>query len=152
MLDSARSRRYQDPMRERQFTVDQANALVPRLQAFIERLQRSALELRAERDAMARRLAVEPDRVPVERLLAERPGLRRVVEALDGAIEGIQTLGVELKDAELGLVDFPAVIDGEPAYLCWQFGEDRVRFWHRRAEGFAGRRPLPGVPPAPQPQ
>jgi hypothetical protein len=139
-------------MRERQFTVDQANALVPRLQAFIERLQRSALELRAERDAMARRLAVEPDRVPVERLLAERPGLRRVVEVLDGAVEGIQALGVELKDAELGLIDFPAVIDGEAVYLCWQFGEDRVRFWHHRAEGFQGRRRLPGVPPAPEPQ
>jgi hypothetical protein len=139
-------------MRERQFSVGQANTLVPRLQALIERLQRSALELRAERDAMARRLAVEPDRVPVERLLAERPGLRRVVEALDGAIEGIQALGVELKDAELGLIDFPAVIDGEPVYLCWQFGEDRVRFWHRRAEGFQGRRRLPGVPPAPEPQ
>ena len=139
-------------MRERQFTVDQANALVPRLQAFIERLQRSALELRAERDAMARRLAVEPDRVPVERLLAERPGLRRVVEVLDGAVEGIHALGVELKDAELGLIDFPAVIDGEAVYLCWQFGEDRVRFWHRRAEGFQGRRRLPGVPPAPEPQ
>ena len=139
-------------MRERQFTVEQANAFVPRLHALIERLQRSALELRAERDAMARRLAVEPDRVPVERLLAERPGLRRVVEALDGAIEGIQALGVELKDAELGLIDFPAVIDGEPVYLCWQFGEDRVRFWHRRAEGFQGRRRLPGVPPAPEPQ
>ena len=152
MLDSARSRRYQDPMRERQFTVDQANALVPRLQALIERLQRSALELRAERDAMARRLAVEPDRVPVERLLAERPGLRRVVEALDGAIEGIQVLGLELKDPELGLVDFPAVIDGEAVYLCWQFGDARVRFWHRRADGFAGRRLLPGVPPAPEPQ
>jgi hypothetical protein len=139
-------------MRERQFSVGQANVLVPRLQALIERLQRSALELRAERDAMARRLAVEPDRVPVERLLAERPGLRRVVEALDGAIEGIQALGVELKDAELGLIDFPAVIDGEAVYLCWQFGEDRVRFWHRRAEGFQGRRLLPGVPPAPEPQ
>ena len=139
-------------MRERQFTVEQADANVPRLQALIERLQRSALELRAERDAMAHRLAVEPDRVPVERLLAERPGLRRVVEALDGAIEGIQALGVELKDAELGLVDFPAVIGGEAVYLCWQFGEDRVRFWHRRGEGFAGRRLLPGVPPAPEPQ
>jgi len=139
-------------MRERRFTVEQADAQVPSLSALIERLQRSALVLRSERDAMAGRLAVDPTLVPVERLLAERPGLRRVVEDLDAAIGAIQALGVELKDAELGLVDFPAVLDGQAVYLCWQFGEDRVRFWHRRAEGFAGRRLLRGVPPAPEPQ
>jgi hypothetical protein len=139
-------------MRERQFTVVQADAHVPRLEALIERLQRSALQLRTERDAMAERLAVDPSLVPIDRLLTERPALRRVVEELDAALGAIQALGVELKDAELGLVDFPAELDGEAVYLCWQFGEDRVRFWHRRAEGFAGRRPLPGVPPAPEPQ
>jgi len=139
-------------MRERRFTIEQADAHVPRLEALIERLQRSALQLRSERDAMAGRLGIDPTLVPVERLLAERPGLRRVVEDLDAAINAIQDLGVDLKDAELGLVDFPAVLDGEAVYLCWQFGEDRVRFWHRRSDGFAGRQLLPGVPPAPEPQ
>jgi hypothetical protein len=137
-------------MRERRFTIQQADAELPRLQALIERLQRIALTLRAERDAFATAHGVEPSEVPVGRLLAERPELRRVVEELDAAIGAIERLGVELKDAELGLVDFPAVIDGERAYLCWQFGEDRVRFWHRRSDGFAGRRPLRGVPPAPE--
>ena len=139
-------------MRERQFTVEQADAHIPRLEAAIERLQRSALELRTERDAMAGRLEMDPSLVPIDRLLTERPGLRRVVEELDAALGAIQALGVELKDPELGLVDFPAELEGEAVYLCWQFGEDRVRFWHRRADGFAGRRPLPGVPPAPEPQ
>lgn len=139
-------------MRERRFTVEQADAHVPRLEAHIERLQRSALQLRSERDAVAATLALHPDVLPVERLLAERPGLRRIVEELEAAIEAIHALGVELRDPELGLVDFPAELDGEVVYLCWQFGEDRVRYWHRRAEGFAGRRPLPGVPPAPEPQ
>ena len=139
-------------MRERRFTVEQADAHVPRLEALIERLQRSALSLRTERDAMAGQLGVDPVDVPIDRLLAERPGLRRVVEELDAALGAIQALGVELKDAELGLVDFPAQLDGEAVYLCWQFGEDRVRFWHRRDDGFAGRQPLPGMPPAPEPQ
>lgn len=139
-------------MRERRFTVEQADGCVPRLGAAIAGLQRSALTLRTARDALAERLGVDPGRVPIDRLLAEQPGLRRVVEELDAAVGAIEALGVELKDAELGLVDFPAVLDGEPVYLCWQFGEDRVRWWHRRAEGFAGRRPLPGVPPGPEPQ
>ncbi len=139
-------------MRERSFTVEQADAQVPRLEALIARLQRDALALRTERDAVAVSLRIDPGSLPVERLLAERPHLRRVVEDLDASIGAIEQLGVALKDAELGLIDFPATLDGESVYLCWQFGEDRVRFWHGRSEGFAGRRPLPGVPPAPEPQ
>src|SRR5258705_11027093 len=126
-------------MRERRFTIEQADSQLPRLQALIERLQRIALQLRGERDTLAARLGVDVQAVAVDRLLAERPELRRVVEELDAAIGAIQSAGVELKDAELGLVDFPAVMDGEAIYLCWQFGEDRVRYWHRRSEGFAGR-------------
>jgi hypothetical protein len=139
-------------VRERSFTVEQADAYVPRLEALIARLQRSALALRTERDAVAAGLRLEPTSLPVDRLLSERPQLRRVVEDLDASIGAIEQLGVTLKDVEIGLVDFPATLDGEAVYLCWQFGEDRVRFWHRRSEGFAGRRPLPGIPPAPEPQ
>jgi hypothetical protein len=136
-------------VRERSFTIEQADAQVPRLEALIGRVQRCALSLRTERDRMAAELAVPPDQVPVDRLLAARPNLRRVVEDLDAAIGAIEALGVELKDMELGLVDFPATLGGEAVYLCWQFGEDRVRYWHHRAEGFAGRRRLPGLPPSP---
>jgi hypothetical protein len=139
-------------VRPRAFTVEQADAHVQRLGHLIERIQRSALRLRNERDGVAGELGVAPDTLPVDRLLGARPGLRLVVEELDAAVAAIEQLGVELKDAELGLVDFPAVVDGEAVYLCWQFGEDRVRYWHRRSEGFAGRRPLPGVPPGPAPQ
>ena len=137
-------------VRERSFTIEQADAQVPRLEALIGRVQRCALSLRTERDGMATELEVPPDQVPVDRLLAARPILRRVVEDLDAAIGAIEALGVELKDMELGLVDFPAMLGGEAVYLCWQFGEDRVRYWHHRAEGFAGRRPLPGLPPSPE--
>ena len=139
-------------VRERSFTVEQADAHLPRLEALIATLQRSALRLRTERDAVASGLRLEPASLPVDRLLAERPQLRRVVEDLDASIGAIEQLGVTLKDAELGLIDFPATLEGEAVYLCWQFGEDRVRFWHRRSEGFAGRRPLPGMPPPPEPQ
>jgi hypothetical protein len=137
-------------VRERSFTVQQADAQLPRLEALIARLQRDALQLRTERDAVAAGLQLEPALLPVERLLLERPGLRRVVEDLDASIGAIEQMGVTLKDVELGLVDFPATLDGEEVYLCWQFGEDRIRFWHRRSEGFTGRRPLRGLPPAPE--
>jgi hypothetical protein len=52
-------------------------------------------------------------------------------------------MGVQVKDPAQGLLDFPAVIDGQPALLCWQVGEQRIEFWHTMEGGFAGRQPLP---------
>ena len=56
-------------------------------------------------------------------------------------ISKIQERGAELKDADIGLIDFPAVRFGEPVYLCWKLGEEEVEFWHG-SEGFRGRKPL----------
>ncbi|HXJ37225.1 MAG TPA: DUF2203 domain-containing protein [Candidatus Eisenbacteria bacterium] len=139
-------------MRTRSFTVEQADACVPRLRLLLERVQRNALRLHREREAVAMGRGGDPGAIRIEDVLAERPELRRLVEELDAAVGEIEELGVELKDVDLGLVDFPAVIDGVEVYLCWQFGEDRVRFFHRRTEGFAGRRALRGLPPAPEVQ
>lgn len=52
----------------------------------------------------------------------------------------IMSVGVEVKSADLGLVDFPAIIEGVPAYWCWQVGEAAIEWWHPRDTGFAGRR------------
>ncbi len=57
-------------------------------------------------------------------------------------IESIEATGCVLKDLDAGLLDFPAILGNEEVYLCWRVGEDRIRFYHRRDEGFAGRRPL----------
>lgn len=56
-------------------------------------------------------------------------------------VSKIQEKGAELKDADLGLVDFPALRFSEPVYLCWKLGEEEVLFWHG-SEGFRGRKPL----------
>ena len=54
-----------------------------------------------------------------------------------------------VKDLDIGLLDFPAVIDNEDVYLCWKLGEDCIRFYHRQDEGFAGRKPLSPRPQEP---
>jgi hypothetical protein len=56
--------------------------------------------------------------------------------------EELRQLGVEPKSAVDGIVDFPAVIDGALAFLCWKLGEPEVLFWHPLHSGFAGRQPL----------
>ncbi|HXX20668.1 MAG TPA: DUF2203 domain-containing protein [Candidatus Acidoferrum sp.] len=58
------------------------------------------------------------------------------------ALERIHSTGCIVKDLEVGLLDFPARIEGEDVYLCWKLGEDRIRFYHRQDEGFAGRKPI----------
>jgi hypothetical protein len=66
----------------------------------------------------------------------------RLEEAIQAAIERIHSTGCIVKDLEVGLLDFPARIDGQDVYLCWKLGEDRIRFYHRQDEGFSGRKPI----------
>ena len=63
-------------------------------------------------------------------------------ENIRDALERIHSTGCVVKDLEVGLLDFPARIEGEDVYLCWKLGEDRIRFYHRQDEGFAGRKPI----------
>jgi hypothetical protein len=80
--------------------------------------------------------------VPYERVAKQRIERNRLHEAVETALERIQSTGCVVKDLDLGLLDFPARIDNQEVYLCWKLGEDRIRFYHRQDEGFAGRKPL----------
>jgi hypothetical protein len=63
-------------------------------------------------------------------------------EKFDELIHRIQAMDVLIKDINLGLLDFPALKDGREVYLCWQYGEGEIAFWHEVEEGFAGRQPI----------
>jgi len=66
----------------------------------------------------------------------------RLAAELQAALARIISTGCVVKDLDVGLLDFPARINGEDVYLCWKFGEDRIRFYHSQDEGFAGRKPI----------
>ena len=132
--------------REKTFRLEEANAIVPHLHVLMERLQRGALRLHEELRGLARETGVELASLAPEELMRQRPAARALVEELDGIVAEIEASGAHLKDVQLGLVDFPAELNGELVYLCWQFGEPEVAFWHRIEDGFAGRQPLPGAP------
>jgi hypothetical protein len=66
----------------------------------------------------------------------------RLSEAIQSSLEQIHSTGCVVKDIEVGLLDFPARINGEQVYLCWKLGEDRIRFYHRQDEGFSRRKPI----------
>lgn len=80
--------------------------------------------------------------VPYEKLAALRVEHQHLAKALKTALTRILETGCLIKDLDVGLLDFPAVIDNEDVYLCWKLGEDRIRFYHKQNEGFAGRKPL----------
>jgi hypothetical protein len=70
---------------------------------------------------------------------ARTPEFARLAAELEDCLNGLAEIGVEVKDAETGLLDFPALRGGEEVLLCWRVGEGAVGWWHRREDGFAGR-------------
>ncbi|MEK7469300.1 MAG: DUF2203 domain-containing protein [Planctomycetota bacterium] len=95
-----------------------------------------------ELNAITARMAAKPtkDDLRSQQTLEEEVGVvkKRIAEA---AME-LEKLGIELKDCQLGLVDFPAKVNGDIAYLCWKFDEAKIGFWHGLSEAFIGRKPL----------
>lgn len=66
----------------------------------------------------------------------------RDFERLDTLVHRILDTGVLIKDVNIGLLDFPALRHGREVYLCWQYGENEIAFWHEIEAGFAGRQPV----------
>ena len=122
---------------ERHYTLDEASDLLPRVVELIARL-RTARDRLGDREAREALTEAGPTNGGGE------PG-RTVSEAfvqLRDAVAELQELEVVLRDLDRGLLDFPSLRDGREVYLCWQDGEDAIRFWHEPEAGFAGRRPI----------
>lgn len=122
----------------RYFTVEEANTALE----VIRPLVRQMLEIRQEI------LARQPEVWPALAKIAGNGGGRVPYQAeqefvhLDACVRQILALGVEVKDTNVGLVDFPALRDGREVYLCWKYGEREVSFWHEVDSGFAGRQKI----------
>ena len=120
------------------FTVEEANALLPLLRRLMDEVHR-------QRGVILR---LEPEVKLAGERASEGGGTKsgaRYVEALNGVMEGMEEiteLGIQIKDFDRGLCDFPHLRDGRVVLLCWQSGEDRVEWWHEVETGFAGRQPL----------
>jgi hypothetical protein len=125
------------------FTLAQADSLLPE----VERLIRSAVSLHEQHQAAESGLESVLHRITVSggTLLnpSEVVNLRNRAEALGSrlreVIAEIQSLGCQVKDLRLGLVDFPTLFKGREVLLCWKLGEERIEFWHGLQDGYAGR-------------
>ena len=124
------------------FTVDHANRTLPLVRRIVEdivrehaRWQQAAVELDlCTSDAHAG--------LPDPRAAALEREAQRITRDLEAFEAELATLGIQLKDRRIGLVDFPSELDGRPVLLCWRLGEPTVQFWHDEGAGYAGRQPL----------
>jgi len=127
---------------ERLFTVEEANALIPRLEIIMAKLQRHGATLRQEIAELERGAGEESEALTSSEILERRPHLRPLIEELETLLDEIERCGGQMKGLELGLVDFPTELEGEIVLLCWQYGEKEIAHYHSLDGGFAGRKPL----------
>jgi hypothetical protein len=134
--------------RPRHFTAASANLMLPLVRAIVQDivelnrdLQDRAQRLDELREAAGsgRRRQDDPYSEEVDQMQRD---LEQDSERLQDYIRELQNLGVEFKDAGKGLVDFPTVIDGKDAFLCWRLGESEVGYWHPLDGGYLSRRSL----------
>jgi hypothetical protein len=122
------------------FTVQEANALLPNVRIIVGKIQRQHRHLSTYRDE-AKKAAEAAEQGGGG--LTDGVAYATALTTLTLQLGELEALGVQLKDFERGLVDFPSLRDGRVVLLCWQLGEgDELEWWHDIDAGFAGRTPL----------
>jgi hypothetical protein len=131
-------------MSSRTFSLDEAQMLLP----VLESLLRSAIdgkkvmeEVEGEMQELSHRIflngGTHVDVVAVARRKAERG---KAEQRAKDALAEIDSIGVQVKDIDTGLLDFPCEVEGQTVLLCWRMGEKSITHWHGTSEGFAGRK------------
>jgi hypothetical protein len=122
-------------MAEREFTVEEANSLLPALSRSL-RLIKEARQVVLHGGERIRRSARWDG--------GGKQGKEYwdALSTLRAEVEALTEQGIVLRDAETGLLDFPSKREGREVFLCWRLGEEQVGFWHGPETGFGGRRPL----------
>ncbi len=133
-------------MADRTFTLQEAQNLLPVLQSLlraamdgkklIEAVDNELQEL-AHRVLMSGGLLVNV--VQMARRKAER---EKAIHRVKDTLAEINAIGVQVKDIDIGLLDFPCKVEGRVVLLCWKLGEQGITHWHTSSEGFAGRKPV----------
>ena len=133
-------------MFSRTFTLEEAQELLP----VLESLLRSAIDgkhliesVEAEFQALAQQVFLRGGMSLNVLHLASRKAQRdKALQRVKDAMGEIDAMGVQVKDLDIGLLDFPCEVDGQIILLCWKLGEKAIAHWHSVSEGFAGRKPV----------
>jgi hypothetical protein len=133
-------------MAERTFTLEEAQTLIP----VLESLLRAAMEgkkliqeVEAElQEAGSRIFLSGGSNVDVLRLARRKAERNKAAQTVKDSLAEINATGVQVKDLDIGLLDFPCLIEDQVILLCWKLGENKITHWHGLTEGFRGRKPI----------
>jgi len=132
----------------RTFTLREAQSMLP----VLESLLRKSIEAKSLIDEIDQEFAELSERiflnggtmVDVRACMARKAQREKAIQTAKDTLSEINAIGVQVKDLEIGLLDFPCKVDGEIVLLCWRMGEPTITHWHGTEEGYSGRRPIDG--------
>lgn len=128
------------------FTIDEAQSLLPVLESLLKRAiegKRAAEEVETSLSDLSRRIYLSGGmRVNVAETGKMRADMETHLQCVRESIAEIDSIGVQVKDMESGLLDFPCRIDDQVVLLCWRMGETVIEHWHTMEDGFKGRQPV----------
>jgi len=130
----------------RTFTLSEAETLLPVLESLLRSaMQAKALieEVDAELESLKSRIFVNGGTfVDILGFSRRKEDREKAIQRAKDAVAEIDAAGVQVKDLEIGLLDFPCAVGDEVILLCWKLGEKGITHWHNTTEGFAGRKPI----------
>jgi len=128
------------------FTIDEAQSLLPVLESLLKRAiegKRAAQEVEERLGEVGRRIYLSGGlRVDVAAISKERAEMEGHLQRVRESVSEIDSIGVQVKDMDTGLLDFPCKVDDEVVLLCWKMGESAIEHWHTVEDGFKGRKPV----------
>jgi hypothetical protein len=132
----------------RTFTLAEAETLLPVLESLLRSaMQSKALieEVDGEFDSLRSRIFMNGGMfVDVEKMARRKAEKEKAIQRAKDAVAEIDAAGVQVKDLDIGLLDFPCMVDGDVVLLCWKLGEKGITHYHSTSEGFGGRKPIDG--------
>jgi len=126
------------------FTREEAEALLPQIAVVLEKVRderKSLVQTNGELEALRMQAAGNGHNLH-DRMTQLQDKLSMHAQTLRQMAVELDSFGCELKDPDIGLIDFLSIHNGREIYLCWMLGEERINFWHYLHTGFAGRQPL----------
>jgi hypothetical protein len=133
-------------MSDRTFSLEEAQMLLPILESLLKQAingKKLIEDVDNELQETAHRVFLNGGTMLNVVHLAQRKAEReKAIRRIKDALAEIDATGVQVKDIDIGLLDFPCKVEGEVLLLCWKLGEAGITHWHGTNEGFAGRKPI----------
>jgi hypothetical protein len=128
------------------FTLEEAQSLLPVLESLLKRAiedKQSAEEVGSGLSELIRRIYLSGGmKVDASKVAKLRSEMETYLLRVRESIAEMDSIGVQVKDLEAGLLDFPCRLDDEVVLLCWRMGEPAIVYWHTVEQGFQGRQPV----------